>query len=306
MTLPIPALCHTLTLGEEDGKPVHVALLRCVVWASYVELASMPAGALLTWTDDRDTVYAAMPVDAADIEKHDEWFEAEPDMGACWHDVVWHSGERSSSATVSDLYLGDNSVLLTIVTPAAQQEQNMSEFGRPAYGVPVEGDQPNDRYVELVRGTLARLSRTASSDMAEHLLAARSLLSGGAKAHDDLASIRVFAESWSGRESSDVPTLDVVRGLELSLDPLVGRAGTLPPGTEVTYRRGLRRSAICFRLNAQTGGLGLDALGQLLAVALRWTDEECSEMEAFMATKHEDPGAAMPNCLRRAIGKPEK
>jgi hypothetical protein len=116
----------------------------------------------------------------------------------------------------------------------------------------------------------------------------------------------VFAESWGGRESSEVSTVDVVKGLAPSLDRAVGRGCYLPAGTVAGYRAKTRRAGLCILLDAQSGGLGSEALGQLISHALGWTDEECADMDAFLSGKHESVTEAMPNCLRRAVGRPEK
>jgi hypothetical protein len=61
------------------------------------------------------------------------WAWHDPEMGAVAHDITWHSGHVSSSATVCDLYLADASLLLTVITPAHQQAHNLAEIGTAAY-----------------------------------------------------------------------------------------------------------------------------------------------------------------------------
>lgn len=137
MTLPVPLpeCVRVLSLGEEDGAPVHIALVRCTVYATMFA-QRVPDGAILHWVNDHGHMFAALPMGAP--EPNEQWDNEAPDMGTAWHDIEWATGERSSSATVSDLYLDDGSVLLTVITPAAQQEQNMSELGRPAVGAVIE------------------------------------------------------------------------------------------------------------------------------------------------------------------------
>lgn len=129
---------QTLHIGEEDGAPVHVALVRCRLYRREFlapERASNPRGTLLWWDKLEHgaavrTVALPLNIECPEME------EVYPDMGAVANEVTWHTGHLSSSATVCDIYFDDGSVLLTVITPAHQQALNMVQVGTAAYTAP--------------------------------------------------------------------------------------------------------------------------------------------------------------------------
>lgn len=134
---------HTTQIGEEDGAPVCVTTLRCVLCARASRIGddapAVPPETILWWDEDSegdtaDDETVVVRVVAVPIgEEPEGWAWHDPAMGAVAHDVTWHTGHQSSSATVCDLYLADASVLLTVITPAHQQEMNIETVGTAAY-----------------------------------------------------------------------------------------------------------------------------------------------------------------------------
>jgi hypothetical protein len=145
MSMPPLKLDHiqTMQVGEEDGAPVCIAAVRCIL-ASRASAISDPAPvpppeAILWWdeesesdTVDDETVIVRVIAVPVGVEPPG-WAWHDPEMGAVAHDITWHSGHVSSSATVCDLYLADASLLLTVITPAHQQAHNLAEIGTAAY-----------------------------------------------------------------------------------------------------------------------------------------------------------------------------
>ena len=139
-----PMHIQTTKIGEEDGAPVCVALVRCRLFvAPLADAGQNPPGTILWWDDDllgvdeRTIAVFAADVDRLTLADNEAgWEPVGPGMGAVAHEITWLTGHVSSSATVCDIYMDDGSVLLTVITPASQQERNLAEVGTAAYTAP--------------------------------------------------------------------------------------------------------------------------------------------------------------------------
>lgn len=111
---------RSVTCGDEDGRPVYVALVRVRLYSFDFEGArEAPHDVVLSWWNG-STCTVARELDDTDTG----WAPVEPDIGMVGHDITWHTGHVSTSAVVADIYLADGSVLLAVTTSATAQRFN--------------------------------------------------------------------------------------------------------------------------------------------------------------------------------------